>query len=145
MPFGVLSYVQKRKRRKKKNKNSITAGVRCDSSTLQTQNSMQPFPQNVPQKAPKGSKGEVTLKKIKHISRDDNNINNSPPGPQFARTWYRIWKKNTQNNCRSLIFSFCYGFLIQSPGQIRCVCKEIKIKRKNKPSVCLLFIFLEHL
>lgn len=80
----------KKERGKKKKKNSITAGVRCDSSTLQTQNSMQPFPQNVPQKAPKGSKGEVTLKKIKHISRDNNNINNSPPGPQFARTWHRI-------------------------------------------------------
>lgn len=49
--------------KKKKNIISITAGVCCDSSTLQTQHSMQPFPQDVPKHAPCGSRGEVTLEK----------------------------------------------------------------------------------
>lgn len=46
-----------------------------------------------PPKSSKRFKRRGHPEKIKHISRDNNNINNSPPGPQFARTWHRIWKK----------------------------------------------------
>ncbi len=65
IPLGVVSLCTSRKKRQKKGTTiSITAGVCCDSSTLQTQHSMQLFLQNVPKQALPGSKGEVTLKKI---------------------------------------------------------------------------------
>lgn len=139
VPLGDVSLRTRGKSGKKKNNQtiSITAGMCCDTFTLQTQHSMKPFTTECPQTSSARFKRRGHPGKTIHFtktfpSRDNNHINYCPPGPQHAWIWQRkIWKikiKHTlctpsytaaqpSHHCKP-IFTRWNSFQIQSPSQI---------------------------